>query len=176
MKVKESILGTRKWKIQRYNNIDEFINGQLPEKVIDGNGDVLDAESIVEGNVLLNEGINDVLIPLLSGVGASPTIYNEANAYIGVGSSSVDPTDATKTGLTTVLDYKGMDTGYPQVSAQKVTWRSIFGADDANGDWREFTVSNAADNTGNNFNRKVDDQGTKVSGQIWTIELEIEFS
>lgn len=164
MKLKETFEMKRKWKIQRYNTEEDYLNGKI------------DNESIFEGNVLLNEGINDVLLPLLTGVGDTPTIYDEANAYIGVGSSTADPEDATKTGLTTVLDYQGMDTGYPQIGTQKVTWRSIFGADDGNGDWREFTVSNADDNTGNNFNRKVDDQGTKVEGQVWTIELEIEFS
>jgi hypothetical protein len=69
-----------------------------------------------------------------------------------------------------------MESGYPQISNQITTWRSVFGSDDANEAWNEFTVCNAGSNAGDNLNRKVSSQGTKASGQTWTLDLSITWS
>ncbi len=69
-----------------------------------------------------------------------------------------------------------MEATYPTNASQKVTFRAVFTSAEANYAWEEFTVSNAADDTGDNLNRKVSNQGTKASGQTWTVDVEITFS
>jgi hypothetical protein len=56
-----------------------------------------------------------------------------------------------------------------------VTFRSVFDGTEANWDWNEFGVDNGA-SAGKNLNRKVSAQGTKASGQTWTLKLDITFS
>mgnify|MGYP000554196566 CR=1 FL=1 len=129
---------------------------------------------VTEGNVALNEGLQE-LIDIICGLG-SPTKWDSTNARIGVGDSNTAE-DASQTGLQgTNKAFKGMDSGYPQRDGQTAKWRATFGGDEANFHWQEFTVVNAADDSGKNLNRKVADKGTKSSGETWTIELQITFS
>lgn len=130
--------------------------------------------SEIDGNLLLNEGIA-VLQALLTG--GAGTAYDNTNARIGVGDSNT-AADATQTGLQAVSNkaWVGMEATYPQISGQTTTWRAVFDGSTANFSWQEFTIVNAADDTGDNLNRKVSDQGTKASGQTWTLDLEITFS
>lgn len=72
--------------------------------------------------------------------------------------------------------YKAMSATYPQRSGQTTTWRSAFGSSDANFDWMEFSVANGSSGTAKNANRKVSAQGSKVSGQTWTLDLTITLS
>ena len=171
--INETAKMAKKWTIRRYNNHQEFLDGNLPETIIDATGKMLPGESVFEGNVLLNEGIAELLLLL---TGGTATAYNNANSYLGVGESTTAAT-ASQTGLSgSSKTYKAMEATYPQIDGQKVTWRSVFGTSDANNAWQEFTVVNAATDTGDNLNRKVDDQGTKADGQTWTLDLEITFS
>lgn len=128
-------------------------------------------ETESEGNVLLKAGITLMLTLLIGGAG---TAYNNAGAYIGVGDSDT-AADDDQTGLIAETNklWKAMEATYPQVSNQTVTFRSVFGSDDANYAWKEFTVVNASSDTGTNLNRKVSDQGTKASGQVWTVDIAI---
>jgi hypothetical protein len=66
--------------------------------------------------------------------------------------------------------FVAMAATYPQVSAQTITWQSAFGTGSANYAWREFGVANGAGGT-TLLNRKVSYQGTKASGQTWTLNL-----
>jgi len=127
-----------------------------------------------EGNVFLNEGINAIW-NLVCGGGA--TDFGNANAYLGVGDGTTAE-DATQTGLLgTNVTYKAVDAGYPTYgSGQKATWKATFTGTEANHSWQEFTVANGSDNSAINLNRKVSDQGTKVSGQIWELTLELSLS
>jgi len=151
----------KKWTIRRYENDEAFTNDE-PYSV-----------SEFEGNVLLNEGITELLNLL---IGNAATAYSNANAYLGVGESNVAES-AAHTGLQgATLTYKAMEATYPQISGQSVTWRAVFGSAEANNDWNEFTVVNAATDAGDNLNRKVSAQGTKASGQTWTLDLTITFS
>ena len=171
--MKETVSMEKKWTIRRYNSYEDYIAGNLPKTIKDAEGRTLPGESIVEGNVLLNEGIT-ALLNLLTG--GTEDAYSNGNAYLGVGESSTAAA-ASQTGLQGAsLTYKAMESGYPSISGQAVTWRSVFGSDDANNAWQEFTVVNASSDSGDNLNRKVDDQGTKASGQTWTLDLEITFS
>ena len=126
------------------------------------------------GNVMLNEGINELWTLVCS---SSGTLFDNSNAYLGVGDGTTAE-DATQTGLVgTNKLYKAMDASYPTYgTSQKATWRATFEGSDANFDWQEFTVANGSDDSAKNLNRKVSDQGTKTSGQQWQLSLEITLS
>lgn len=127
-----------------------------------------------EGNMLVNGGINLIWTLVAGGTG---TAYNSANAHIGVGDSSVAE-DASQTDLqaTTNKIRKGMVTGYPVYgSNQKIVFKAEFLENEANFDWREWGVFNAASG-GTMLNRKVANSGTKASGSIWVFTVEITLS
>ena len=133
---------------------------------------------VTEGNIGLNEGIQNAL-DLITGLGG--TAYNTGNSWLGVGTATATST-ATEIGLLAATDatsslYGDMDsTSYPGRSTQTVSWRSTFGATSANFHWQEFSLADACSNAGNNLIRKVDDQGTKVSGQSWELTLQVTLS
>jgi hypothetical protein len=87
-------------------------------------------KSVIEGNLLLNEGITEFLSLL---TGASATAFSNANARLGVGDSTTAAA-ATQTALqgTTNKLYKAMESGYPTVTNQSVNFRSVFGSSEAN--------------------------------------------
>lgn len=124
-----------------------------------------------EDNLLLNEGITRLLNLLIGGGGVT---FANANAYLGVGDSST-AASATQTGLQAATNklYKVMDATYPSISNQTVTWQSTFQSTDANFAWNEFTVANGSSDASENLNRKVSAQGTKASGQVWTLQLAV---
>lgn len=159
----DSIKYKTAWTIRRYANDEAFQRGEPY------------GESKIEGNLLLNEGIGE-LWDLACGLG-TPDAFSNANAYLGVGDSTTAES-AAHTGLQAPTNklYKAMEASYPQRSAQTVTWRSVFGSAEANFDWNEFTVANGNSDAAVNLNRKVSDQGTKASGQTWTLDLAIAFS
>jgi hypothetical protein len=124
-------------------------------------------------NCLLNEGIT-ALLNLLGGI--AETAFSEANARIGVGDSSTAAA-AAQTGLQTAGAnhfHQAMDVGYPQVANQTVTFRSTFAVGDAQFDWAEITVVNAATDAGDNLNRKVQAMGVKGAIQrVVTVAITI---
>jgi hypothetical protein len=128
-----------------------------------------------EGNLGLNEGIGE-LLDLACGLG-SPTAFDNAHAYIGVGDSNTAPA-ASQTGLQASSNktWKPMDSGYPSRTNQTVTFRATFGSGDANYSWQEYTVVNASSDTGKNLNRCTSDKGTKASGETWTLSVAITMS
>jgi len=140
------------------------------------NGCVVDYEiSRFDGNLLLNEG-KSRLHNLLTGGGGNN--YGNAAAYLGVGDSATAEA-VTDTGLIAATNkfWRPMEATYPTfTSPNKTTWRAVFGSTEANYAWNEFTVVNASTDTGDNLNRKTSSQGTKTSGQTWTLDLEITWS
>lgn len=122
-------------------------------------------------NILVTAGLAE-LGKLLTGTG-TPTAFNAANAYIGVGDSA----SAAAVGQT---DLQGaskaraaMVATYPLTPAAGVyTWRADFGAGVANFAWAEFGLFNAAA-AGTMLNRGVSAQGTKTAGQVWTATLTV---
>jgi hypothetical protein len=128
-----------------------------------------------EGNVCLNEGIQ-AFEELLAGI-ATPTKWDNTNARTGVGDSATGE-NATQTGLQAATNkfWRIMDASYPSRSGQALSWRSTYGSTEANYAWNEFTVVNAADDSGLNLNRKVSAQGTKTSGQTWVLTVTITWS
>jgi len=149
------------WTIRRYASDEDYQAGRCY------------SESEIEGNLLLNGGIANLLD--LGAALATPDAYDNTNARLGVGDSTT-AADATQTGLQAVTNktYIAMETSYPQRSSQTVTWRSVFTGTDANYSWQEFVVDNGT--AAEALNRKVSDQGTKASGQTWTLDLSITLS
>lgn len=125
------------------------------------------------GNLLLNEGINELWTILCS---AGGTKFDNTNAYIGVGNST-DAAAAAQTGLQGgSTAYKGMDASYPTYgTSQKATFRATFGAAEGNFAWEEWTVANGNSDAAKNLNRKVESLGTK-SGGSWQLTVEISLS
>lgn len=157
--VKEKVGYKTKWTIRRFADDAAFARGKPF------------STSEIDGNLLLDEGVTRLLNLL---VGAGGTVYSNANSYIGVGDSSTAESK-TQTGLSASTNklYKAMVATYPQVSAQTVTFRSQFTGSEANFSWNEFTVANGNSDAAENLNRKVSSQGTKASGQTWTVDLAI---
>lgn len=126
----------------------------------------------IDGNLLLNEGITELLTLL---IGGAATPFNNANARLGVGNGTtaaaaaqLDLQGASKT-------YKAMDATYPQVAGQTVTFRASFGAADANYAWEEYTVDNGSVAL-KTLNRKVESHGVKASGDTWVLTLTVTIS
>jgi hypothetical protein len=159
-----------KWKDPK-DEISAFLqHGGKIEDAISLFGKPFGIESI-EGNLALNEGIGE-LLDLICGLG-SPTKWDSTHAYLGVGENSTTEA-ATQTGLQgSTTTFKGMDSTFPSRSGQTVTWQATFGSGDANIHWQEYTVVNASSDTGKNLNRKVQDKSTKVTGESWTLVLQL---
>ncbi len=121
----------------------------------------------MKGNLLLNVGC-DIMWDLITG--ASGDHFDNGNATIGVGSDNT----GAGAGQTDLIDgtptYKGMEAGFPTSATQKATFKSSFGAGDANEAWEEWTVKRTVC-----LNRKVESLGTKAGG-TWTLEVDITLS
>ncbi len=175
--IPDKMLYKTRWLIRRYMNQEMFELG-IPSEVPDLKGPIgamLPAESIIEGNVLLNEGIQ-AIEDLLIGA-ATPTKWDAGNAYIGVGDNSANAL-ANQTGLQAANNkaWVAMANTYPSRSNTTITWQAAFDANTANFGWQEFTVVNAANDSGNNINRVANNQGTKVAGQVWTVSVQVTLS
>lgn len=150
------------WTIRKWNDEDSWNTGKDPKEIV-----------MIENNDLLNEGINELWTLVCS---SSGTKFDNGNAYLGVGTSSA-AFDPTQTDLQGTKTYVAMDGSYPTYgTSQKAVWKSTFTALVGNHAWEEFTVCNGSSGTGKNLNRKLSSQGTKVSGQVWELTLEITLS
>jgi hypothetical protein len=123
-----------------------------------------------------NEGKN-----LMAGVlSAFDTQLDEANAYIGVGDSSIS-FDGEQKGMQGASVRSGMDTGYPvrdpdsDGSMNKLRYRSYFNETEGNFIWNEWGLFNASSG-GQMLNREVQNQGEKPAGAIWIFETDIEIT
>jgi len=95
---------------------------------------------------------------------------------LGIGDDDTAAT-GTQTGLQAAVNtaWKGMMDTYPVAGVlQRVDFRSTFEDGEAEYAWKEFCARNKTDGTC--LNRKVSDQGTKRSGQIWIVRLRITLS
>jgi len=174
--IKEYLTEKAEWKITRYASADDAKNQKIYNDTEAKSMFGSPQQSQVTGNVLLNEGINELWTLMCSGSG---TKFNSTAAYLGVGSSTQTASStqiALKAG-STLQKYVAMSAAYPTYgTAQKATWRSEFGSTQANYAWNEFTVANGNSTAAKNLNRKVSAQGTKASGQVWQLTLDITLS
>lgn len=132
----------------------------------DGNQIGSPYEVIEFENAITNAGgalVGDLII------GAGGTVFNNANAYLGVGDSTT-AFSASHTDLQASTNKlrKAMDATYPSRSSQVVTFKSTFGTSDANFAWEEAAVFNAS-SAGTMLCRKVQAMGTKASGTSWVL-------
>ena len=182
----ESVKIRSEWTISKFKDPTGEIakrlqSGARVEDVVREFPDSFIGTETFSGNVALREGLY-LLTGIISGIDTTSAKWDATNARTGVGDSTAAE-DPSQTGLQGTNKYwKGMDTGYPQraasesASEQYVEWRSTYGGNEANFAWNEFTVVNAANDTGKNLNRKVVSKGTKASGETWTLSLKITFS
>jgi hypothetical protein len=151
------------WTLEKWHDKESHAAGLPPHEVIEE-----------EGNLLLNAGITQ-LLRLLTNIGPA-TAYSSGVAYIKVGNSST-AASASQTDLQggSVAEMP-MDAGYPAISSQTATWRATFDTGDANFAWEEVGVKNASGAVSSSvvlLNRKVQSFGTKASGAIWTMTLNL---
>ncbi|MMZ45256.1 hypothetical protein D3C76_334170 [compost metagenome] len=107
-------------------------------------------------------------------VGVATPVFDEANSHIGVGNGT-GAFDATQTDLAgTSFVRKGMEAGYPKTMGDSIiAFRATFEANEANFPWEEWGVFNAAEQ-GVMLNREVEYNGTKLEGQLWILQVELD--
>lgn len=95
-------------------------------------------------------------------VGGAAALFDNSNAYIGVGNSATAFANTQTDLLGASKLRKGMDATYPTSSAGAMTFRSTFATGDANFAWAEWGVFNASSG-GTMMNRLVEANGTKAN-------------
>jgi len=131
-------------------------------------------EEITEqkGNLLLNEGIQEMWDLVIGATATSA--YNNTNARLGVGANTTAAA-ATQTALQdgSAL-FKAMNATYPIRTNQTMDFKSDFTSGEANFAWNEWGVDNGSTRN-KNMNRKVESLGTKSTG-TWTLTGSITIS
>ena len=149
--IAEALGHKTKWTITKYASDKDFSAGKSYEKVD------------IDGNLLVNEGIN-YLLTIIGTDAKTGTPWSNANANLIVGTGSGAAAAADVEGTFTAGVKVGMDTSFPTYgTSQKITWQGTFTGLVANQAWNEFGVLNAG-SSGKLLNRKVSSQGTKNSG------------
>ena len=155
-----------RWRVEKFlgdfKEAKDIPTGLTPYEVIHG-----------EGNLMLNEGINELWTILCSSGG---TKWDNSNARIGVGNSNTAAA-ATQTDLQGGSKlFKGMDASFPTYgTSQKATWKATFSSSEGNWAWEEWSIDNGAVGL-KNLNRKVESLGTKVSGTTWVFTVDVTLS
>lgn len=110
---------------------------------------------------------------LAGAIVANPsTLFNNANAYLGVGDGTT-AFNASQTDLQGTNKYRqGMESTYPQISTNVVTFRSLYATGNANFAWEEWGTFNAS-TSGTMLNRKVESLGTKTSSASWQLTVDL---
>lgn len=103
----------------------------------------------------------------------SPSFFNNAGAKLAVGNSSTafDKSQSALQGASTLS--KGMESSYPTRSGSALTFRSLYSTGEANFDWNEWGVLNAANEL---LSRKVEALGTKTSAASWQLTATVTLS
>ncbi|MDQ2995456.1 MAG: hypothetical protein M3R61_00150 [Chloroflexota bacterium] len=123
-----------------------------------------------DGNILVTAGIT-LLLNLL--IGAGGTVYNNANAFLGIGDSSTAAAiGQTDLQAATNKVRKLMDASYPSVATNVVTFRSTFATSEGNFSIQEQATFNAAA-AGTMLNRKVSDLGTKTAASTLQLTMTV---
>jgi hypothetical protein len=108
-------------------------------------------------------------------IGQLPILFDNANARLAVGDGTTaeSPSQTNLQGTTTFR--RSMDPGYPTVTGSTLIFRATFGEEDANFAWNEWGVFNAAVG-GTMLDRRVEYNGTKLEGQTWVFQVELELT
>lgn len=178
--MKESLHWTTEWKIEKFKDdgsglAERLKNGTATEEEIKK----AKYETVIfPKNLAVTTGLMNIC-KLVSGTGGTQW---GTGAYIGVGTS----TTAAAIGQTDLVAPSArvaMDSGWPKdtgghaVGADDGTiqFKSTFDGSTANVAWEEYGVFTASTG-GVMLNRLVASKGTKVSGEIWTLQVTITFS
>lgn len=148
----------------------EQIAAGLAPVALDENGQPM----IYEGeNILVNVGIQLLLDKL---IGAAGTVFDNANAYIGIGDSNTAPA-AGQTDLQAASNKvrKAMDATFPSRSGQTMTWRCTFATSEGNFSIQEAGIFNAAA-AGTMLNRLLAALGTKTSATTLQVTATLTIS
>ena len=106
-------------------------------------------------------------------MGDAQTIFNNANARIGVGdSTSAFAKSQTDLQASTNKFRKGMDATFPTRATATITYRATYATSEAVFAWQEWGVFNAA-SAGDMLNRKVESLGTKPNTQSWQFTVDL---
>jgi hypothetical protein len=118
---------------------------------------------------LTNAGRDYIATTLIS----TTTMFDNTNSYIGVGDSAT-AFAVTQTDLQAATNKlrKKVDAGYPTRATNVLTFQATFASAEANWAWNEWAVFNAA-SAGTMLCRKVETNGTKLSGQTWVFQVQI---
>ena len=161
-----------RWKAVHYAGdwTAEQIDAGLAPIARDDDGE----EMVYEGeNILVNVGIQ-LLEDLL--IGAGGTVFNNANAYIGIGDSNTAPA-AGQTDLQAASNKVrvAMDATFPSRSAQTTTWRSTFSTSQGNFSIQEAGIFNNSSG-GTMLNRLLAPLGTKTSATTLQVTATLTIS
>lgn len=147
-----------KWTCEKWRSDADREAGLPPYEVL-----------VQEHNVATALGLNE-LLKVFTGTGGTP--FSSGTTYMYVGDSALDAasgqTDLQGVNKAEVI----MDTGYPQVSNQHVTFRGTFDGSSANFTWNEAGIKNGAGAPGGAvilLNRRVVSFGAKTVGVSWTL-------
>lgn len=148
----------------------EQIAAGLAPVALDEQGQLM----VYEGhNILVNVGIQLMLDKLIGGAG---TVFDNSNAYIGIGDSST-AVAASQTDLqaSTNKVRKAMDATYPSRSGQTMTWRCTFSTSEGNFSIQEAAIFNAS-SAGTMLNRLLAALGTKTSATTLQVTATLTIS
>lgn len=118
---------------------------------------------------LLNTGRNLIASRIAAYFAGSST------AWIAIGSDSGTAYNASQTDLIGASKHREPVDGAPGVATNIVTWIATVAGGDANFAWNEFGLADAA-SAGIMLNRLVSAQGTKGSGSVWQLTLQLTFA
>ncbi len=117
---------------------------------------------------LTNVGRNFIAQALIND--STPTFFTNANARIGVGDNNATfAVGQTDLQAATNKFRKAMEATFPTRTDNALNFKSSYGTSEANFQWREWAVFNAASG-GVMLNRKVEDLGTKING-TWVLTV-----
>ncbi|MDR3709940.1 MAG: hypothetical protein P4L33_16715 [Capsulimonadaceae bacterium] len=154
------------WKVCKFENEGAHAAS------LAGDPEALPYEVVMTENGFLDAGITELWNVL---TGGSTNLWSHVNCQIGIGDSST-AFAATQTGLqaSTNLYWQAVDTGFPTVSGQSITFQATIGATSALYTWNEMAIKNAA--SGVVLNRVVQNQGTKSGSNVWTAQVTVTAS
>ena len=124
-----------------------------------------------EGNLMLVTGMSAIWNLV---TGGSSFHYDNTNTYIGVGDSNTAADENQTDLLGSNKTYKQCYTGFPYATGKSLIIFAVFEGSEANHAWNEIVAKNNA--TGVCLNRAVQSFGTKTSGEIWPMQIEIKLS
>jgi len=178
------------WIIRKYDTPDDG-DGSKYGNLTDADIQALGLKPIevleFDGNLLLNDGINNILIPGL--IGGSPTPINATDGCIGIGDSATAAV-ATQTALQAATNHLWVIVTATTGSGtnQQLVLAATFSTAQANWVWNEIMCGSTTTPgslpanattppaTAHVLNRLVVGMGTKVSTATWTVTLTITFS